>query len=374
MKKILYLLMFISVAAMGQHTQLGSIGATDLFYVVHSGSLKIVRADSMALFFSATPSWQATLGVDNTTTASAYWNSGAVASFDNDNASAVVFYSSTTGNSSRIRAVTPRVNSHVFLLADTGGIIPMSVNGTFADSSGNIAIGGGSTPSLQSVVDVGNSINSSSSIIFQNGGDLIHGCDFYNQDNGSHIILSANQYQQLSIYNSVSGAAAAFDFTNTSSMTSGLFQWPSGNFSAVMAVSVAGVQAGTNGDISLTAANIGALAVSDTVSLIATQFDVANANTSTFQYATPTTGQTVTANGAKYLVINPSGSLLALTIAFPSSPTNGQLFSISSTQVVTTLTLTSSGTVDGTLTGIAANGTAGWIWVATISSWVKVHN
>lgn len=97
-------------------------------------------------------------------------------------------------------------------------------------------------------------------------------------------------------------------------------------------------------------------------------------NKAIYQYSTPTTGQTVNSNGAEYLVINPAGALLALTVTFPASPVNGQIFNISSTQAITTTTFTSSGTIDGNLTGIAANGTAGWIYVLSITTWVKIHN
>lgn len=94
-----------------------------------------------------------------------------------------------------------------------------------------------------------------------------------------------------------------------------------------------------------------------------------------YQYATPTTGQTVSSNGAPYLVINPAGTLLALTVNFPTAPVNGQKFNLACTQAVTGITLSAGGgTIDGTLTTIAANGTAGWIYIASITTWVKMHN
>lgn len=91
------------------------------------------------------------------------------------------------------------------------------------------------------------------------------------------------------------------------------------------------------------------------------------------QYVVPTTGQTVTSNGNSQLVVNPAGTLVALTIAFPASPIDGQQFNISSTQVLTGLTLTSSATILGTLTTMAAvNSYAGWVYSATASSWIRV--
>jgi hypothetical protein len=92
------------------------------------------------------------------------------------------------------------------------------------------------------------------------------------------------------------------------------------------------------------------------------------------QYATPLTGTTVTSNGSQQLVINPAGTLLALTVAFPATPVDGQRFDISCTQIITGLTLTSAATILGTLTTFAAaNAFAGWVYSATAASWVRQH-
>lgn len=118
----------------------------------------------------------------------------------------------------------------------------------------------------------------------------------------------------------------------------------------------------------LTASSVGAATLNQADSV-----STAN-NKAIYQYSAPTTGSTVNSNGAEYLVINPTGALLALTVTFPASPVDGQIFNVSSTQAITTTTFTSSGTIDGNLTGLAANGTAGWIYVSGITSWVKIHN
>jgi hypothetical protein len=92
------------------------------------------------------------------------------------------------------------------------------------------------------------------------------------------------------------------------------------------------------------------------------------------QYETPLTGTTVTSDGSQQLIINPLGTLLALTVAFPATPVDGQRFDISCTQIITGLTLTSSATILGTLTTFAAvNGFAGWVYSATAVSWVRHH-
>lgn len=88
------------------------------------------------------------------------------------------------------------------------------------------------------------------------------------------------------------------------------------------------------------------------------------------QYVTPTTGQTVVANGAGALVINPAGTLVALTITFPASPVDGQAFEILSTQVVTTMTL-GGGTIASALTTIGVNGAARWKYSTSAASWLR---
>lgn len=85
------------------------------------------------------------------------------------------------------------------------------------------------------------------------------------------------------------------------------------------------------------------------------------------QYVAPTTGNTVTATAqVANLVCNPAGTLLALTITFPSSPINGQPFGIAISQIITTLTLNGSGTdvIDGTITTSSINSNGSWVYVS----------
>jgi len=92
------------------------------------------------------------------------------------------------------------------------------------------------------------------------------------------------------------------------------------------------------------------------------------------QYAAPLTGDTVTSNGSQQLIINPLGTLLALTVDFPATPVDGQRFDISCTQIITGLTLTAAATILGTLTTFAAaNAFAGWVYSATAAAWVRQH-
>lgn len=88
------------------------------------------------------------------------------------------------------------------------------------------------------------------------------------------------------------------------------------------------------------------------------------------QEVAPTTGSTVNVNGNGYtkLFINPAGSLLALTISLPSSPQDLDAVLISSTQAITTLTM-SNGTIVGALTTMAIATFAEYTYSSTTSQW-----
>lgn len=90
------------------------------------------------------------------------------------------------------------------------------------------------------------------------------------------------------------------------------------------------------------------------------------------QYATPTTGQTVNVNtnGKVMLFINPAGTLVALTVALPSSPSDQDEVSIFASQAITTLTM-SNGTVIGPLTTMAIGTFAKYTYFSDTSSWAR---
>jgi hypothetical protein len=83
---------------------------------------------------------------------------------------------------------------------------------------------------------------------------------------------------------------------------------------------------------------------------------------------TPTTGGTVALVNNQTNIINPSGSLLALTVTLPSSPTNNDEVRIKFTQSVTTVTYSGGTVVDGITSPIAGgyvvltydSGTTSW--------------
>lgn len=91
------------------------------------------------------------------------------------------------------------------------------------------------------------------------------------------------------------------------------------------------------------------------------------------QYTTPTTGSTINVNTNGYvrLLINPSGSLLALTVALPASPSDGDILELCSSQIVTGLTM-SGGTIIGALTSMAVATFAAYCYSASASSWFRI--
>lgn len=64
---------------------------------------------------------------------------------------------------------------------------------------------------------------------------------------------------------------------------------------------------------------------------------------SAVSYAVPTTGFNLTPlNTVSHLQLIPAGALLTGSIVLPDNPADGQLFSVSSSQTVTTLSVTAS--------------------------------
>lgn len=88
------------------------------------------------------------------------------------------------------------------------------------------------------------------------------------------------------------------------------------------------------------------------------------------QYTEPVTGNTVTSNGRRRLIVNPGGTLSTLTIVFPASPSNGQVFAVDISKIITTLTLSAPGkTINGSITTSAVNSYGEWTYVSAVSTW-----
>jgi hypothetical protein len=95
---------------------------------------------------------------------------------------------------------------------------------------------------------------------------------------------------------------------------------------------------------------------------------------------TAITGGSVTIpNGITNYVLRPAGTLSSLTITMPSAPKEGQLLRISSSQTITTLTLSGAGgqTISNAPTAltISTTGSYGYafIWSAVQATWYRVQ-
>ena len=97
---------------------------------------------------------------------------------------------------------------------------------------------------------------------------------------------------------------------------------------------------------------------------------------STQQRVVPTTGQTVsiaqTNASVISFIVDPVGTLLALSVALPAGAFDGQRIVVASTQAITGLTLTTTGTLLGALTAAVVNGFASYVWNAAQTTWYRI--
>lgn len=96
-----------------------------------------------------------------------------------------------------------------------------------------------------------------------------------------------------------------------------------------------------------------------------------------WDYNAPLTGASIQASDqAQGLIIEPAGTIAALTVVMPANPWDGQIFRLTSTATVSTLTQSASGTqtLNGALTTIgAATSTHGmWVYRAANTTWYVV--
>lgn len=91
------------------------------------------------------------------------------------------------------------------------------------------------------------------------------------------------------------------------------------------------------------------------------------------QYVTPLTATTVTvlSTGAINLMINPAGTIAALTITMPSGPSDGDMVRIASTQIITVLTM-NGGTIVLPLTTMALGAFAAYVFSSNSSNWLRI--
>jgi hypothetical protein len=92
-------------------------------------------------------------------------------------------------------------------------------------------------------------------------------------------------------------------------------------------------------------------------------------------YQTPLTGAALAmaASTGNHLVINPAGTLAALTVTLPVAPLDCQIAKITTTQTLTALTLGGSGVpVIGGITAMAAGTTATYRYIAGGLFWLRI--
>lgn len=127
--------------------------------------------------------------------------------------------------------------------------------------------------------------------------------------------------------------------------------------------------------LQLRAGSTAALAAAVTARTI--QMDVIDSEVPgvTVQTDAPLTGATVTpAPGVEVEYVNPAGTIAALTLNMPASPSDGQPFTVSFDQVVTALTMAAPGsaTIKGALTAATAKGFASWRYSKPDNTWYRV--
>lgn len=98
-------------------------------------------------------------------------------------------------------------------------------------------------------------------------------------------------------------------------------------------------------------------------------------NVTGYQHDTPSTGNTVTIGGAvSQELLEPAGTLATLTVRLPSSPVDGHVVGISSTQAVTALTLstTDGSTISGGISLLQAGGFARYQYYLPSTTWFRI--
>jgi hypothetical protein len=93
-----------------------------------------------------------------------------------------------------------------------------------------------------------------------------------------------------------------------------------------------------------------------------------------YGYFTPLTGTTIVLS-SPINIVNPAGTIAALTIDLPASPIAGQMVTVSFTHIVTALTVatTDGSTITGTAVTAAAVGTTfSYIYDSNTNSWIPI--
>lgn len=96
----------------------------------------------------------------------------------------------------------------------------------------------------------------------------------------------------------------------------------------------------------------------------------------TYSKVTPTEASTVNfANNTKTLLLTPAGVLTAVTVNLPSSPFDGQEIRITTTQTISSITLTPAGGHSVTVSPVSLGSlwlSASYIFVSSTNTWYKL--
>jgi hypothetical protein len=93
-----------------------------------------------------------------------------------------------------------------------------------------------------------------------------------------------------------------------------------------------------------------------------------------YAYSAPGAGATVTAVAEeRRRVIDPAGTLAALTVTLPPSPLDGDTYELMTSQALTALTVDAPGgaSVNGGSSLLTANGGASWLYRAANTTWYR---
>ena len=94
-----------------------------------------------------------------------------------------------------------------------------------------------------------------------------------------------------------------------------------------------------------------------------------------YDYQAPTMGFSYTfAAGTTLLIMNPAGTLATGTITMPSSPVDGMTVRFSSSQIITTLTVSpnTGQSIVGAITTLALGGSAQYMYRLANTTWYRI--
>lgn len=94
----------------------------------------------------------------------------------------------------------------------------------------------------------------------------------------------------------------------------------------------------------------------------------------TYQFATPSTGGTVSINNLSVVVVDPAGTLATLTVVLPASPVDTQRVRLGTSQIITALTLSPAAaeTVKNAPSSLTAGGSFEYIYRSANTTWYKI--